>query len=106
MRQDKDGAETLEKSRAAALEDYLRVSLPGFEGPLTLTKLAGGHSNLTYLVEAKSGAFVLKCEPPGNKARSAHDMTREYRMLAGISPYYPLAPRPVLLCEDSAVIGG
>src|SRR5690606_4580938 len=34
-----------------------------------------------------------------------HDMVREYRALAALGPYYPLAPRVFVLCEDPAVIG-
>jgi len=32
-------------------------------------------------------------------------MPREYKLLSVINPYFPLAPRPVLLCEDPGVIG-
>jgi len=32
-------------------------------------------------------------------------MAREFRALKALSPLYPLAPRPVLLCEDTSVIG-
>jgi aminoglycoside phosphotransferase (APT) family kinase protein len=35
----------------------------------------------------------------------AHDMAREYRILAAVNPVYSLAPRPFLLCEDGSVIG-
>ena len=35
----------------------------------------------------------------------AHDMAREYRVLAAVNPVFPLAPRPLLLCEDTSVIG-
>jgi len=32
-------------------------------------------------------------------------MPREYRLLSVINPHFPLAPKPVLLCEDTSVIG-
>ncbi|MEY4421223.1 MAG: hypothetical protein RLZZ498_1819, partial [Pseudomonadota bacterium] len=32
----------------AALEAWLHAHLPGFQGPLTLTKFEGGQSNPTY----------------------------------------------------------
>jgi aminoglycoside phosphotransferase (APT) family kinase protein len=38
-------------------------------------------------------------------APTAHDMPREYRLLAAIHPVFSLAPKPYLLCEDTSVIG-
>ena len=32
-------------------------------------------------------------------------MVREHNLLCAVHPLYPLAPRPILLCEDPAVIG-
>jgi aminoglycoside phosphotransferase (APT) family kinase protein len=32
-------------------------------------------------------------------------MPREFKLLATINPHFPLAPKPVLLCEDSSIIG-
>jgi aminoglycoside phosphotransferase (APT) family kinase protein len=32
-------------------------------------------------------------------------MPREYKLLSVINPRFPLAPKPVLLCEDASVIG-
>jgi aminoglycoside phosphotransferase (APT) family kinase protein len=35
----------------------------------------------------------------------AHDMAREFRVLAAVHPHFPLAPEPYVLCEDPGVIG-
>jgi aminoglycoside phosphotransferase (APT) family kinase protein len=32
-------------------------------------------------------------------------MPREYKLLSVINPHFPLAPKPILLCEDPAIIG-
>jgi aminoglycoside phosphotransferase (APT) family kinase protein len=32
-------------------------------------------------------------------------MAREFRVLRAVHPYFPLAPRPLLLCEDLSIIG-
>ncbi len=64
-----------------------------------------GHSNLTYLVRNESGEFVLRRPPPGPIAPKAHDMVREARILAAVHPGYPLAPRPLLVCDDPSVLG-
>lgn len=91
-----------------ALAAYLRPRLPLDIEPvaeLELTQFAGGHSNLTYLIKFGSHEFVLRRPPVGPVAPTAHDMPREFRLLEAINPHFPLAPRPVLLCEDISVIG-
>ncbi len=65
----------------------------------------GGHSNLTYLIRYGNREFVLRRPPIGPVAPTAHDMPREYKLLSVINPHYPLAPKPVLVCEDTSVIG-
>ncbi len=74
-------------------------------GPLTLQQFPGGHSNLTYLVAAAGGEWVLRRPPLGPVAPRAHDMAREYRLLAALHPVFPAAPKPIALCEDQAVLG-
>ena len=32
-------------------------------------------------------------------------MSREYRWLASVHPFFPLAPRVYALCEDPAIVG-
>jgi aminoglycoside phosphotransferase (APT) family kinase protein len=65
----------------------------------------GGHSNLTYRICFGGREFVMRRPPFGPVAPTAHDMPREYRLLAAINPHFPLAPKPYLLCEDANVIG-
>ena len=49
--------------------------------------------------------FVLRRPPFGPVPPRAHDMAREYRVLAAVHPHFPLAPKPYLLCEDTSIIG-
>src|SRR6266567_1463425 len=72
---------------------------------IEIEQFPGGHSNLTYLVRFGEQEFVLRRPPAGPVAPTAHDMPREFRLLAAIHPEFPLAPRPILLCEDVSVIG-
>lgn len=95
-----------------ALENYVRPRLATLlghdfpsEAPLTIAQFPGGHSNLTYLLRFGESEFVLRRPPFGPVPPKAHDMAREYHVLAAVHPVYSLAPRPFLLCEDSAVIG-
>jgi aminoglycoside phosphotransferase (APT) family kinase protein len=72
---------------------------------LELKQFPGGHSNLTYLVRYGDREFVLRRPPLGPVAPTAHDMPREYKVLSVIHPHFPLAPKPLVLCEDSSIIG-
>ena len=96
-----------------ALDAYLRERLPGQladgaldpAAPLEVEQFPGGHSNLTYCVRFGGLEFVMRRPPFGPVAPTAHDMPREYRLLAAIHPHFGLAPKPYLLCEDAGVIG-
>ncbi len=92
-----------------ALDGYLRQHLqPASFDPsasIELEQFPGGHSNLTYLVRYGTHEFVLRRPPVGPVAPTAHDMPREFNLLSVINPRFPLAPRPVLLCEDASIIG-
>jgi aminoglycoside phosphotransferase (APT) family kinase protein len=89
----------------AALEDYLRRHLPGAGGSFCVEQFAEGHSNLTYLVRIGDAEWVLRRPPFGNQVKTAHDMGREYRVLSKLSAIYEPAPRPVLYCDDAAILG-
>src|SRR6266550_4407192 len=91
----------------AALGCYLREHLisQSADTKIEIAQFPGGHSNLTYRVRYGEQAFVLRRPPIGPVAPTAHDMPREYKLLAVINPHFPLAPKPILLCEDPAIIG-
>jgi aminoglycoside phosphotransferase (APT) family kinase protein len=90
----------------ARLSSYLRRNIPGLTGEIELSQFPSGHSNLTYLIKAGGREFVLKREPPGSKAKSAHDMGREFHVLSRLHGPYPLAPEAVHFCEDGSIMGG
>src|SRR5215471_17376201 len=91
---------------------WLRERLPSCDVPgLDVTRepevaqFPGGHSNLTYLVRFGGVEIVVRRPPFGPVAPTAHDMAREYRWLSAMHRVFPLAPRPYLLCEDTAIVG-
>jgi aminoglycoside phosphotransferase (APT) family kinase protein len=94
-----------------ALDKYLRAELARHSeefdpvAAIEIEQFPGGHSNLTYLVRYGEREFVLRRPPVGPVAPTAHDMPREFKLLTVIHPHFPLAPRPVLLCEDTSIIG-
>lgn len=94
-----------EKFDQAVLSGYLQGKLPGSENPLSIRQFGGGAANLTYLLDYGTHEYVLRRPPLGPVAASAHDMAREYRVLAVLHRAFPYAPRAVLFCEDEAIIG-
>lgn len=88
------------------LEGYLAERLEGRAGgAVSVRQFRQGHSNLTYLVTVGSAEYVLRRPPFGNRVRTAHDMSREYRVLDALAPVFPAAPRPILFCEDETILG-
>ena len=84
----------------AALQRFL-----GSERTLTGTMFAGGRSNLTYAITDGQQRWVLRRPPLGHVLPTAHDMIREHRVLEALSKAGFPAPRPVLLCTDTSIIG-
>jgi aminoglycoside phosphotransferase (APT) family kinase protein len=90
----------------AELAAYLETHVANFRGPLRATKFKGGQSNPTYLIEAASGAYVLRRKPPGKLLPSAHAVDREFRVLAALHATHALpVAQPLHLCTDDGVIG-
>jgi aminoglycoside phosphotransferase (APT) family kinase protein len=87
------------------LARYLEDRIPGFRGPLVATKFAGGQSNPTFMLEARSGRYVLRRQPPGELLKSAHAVDREFRVLVALANTDVPVPRAYHLCEDRDVIG-
>lgn len=87
-----------------ALTSYLDGGLPG-EGPFEVQRHQAGHSNETFFVRRSGREWVLRRPPRGAFLPTAHDVLREHRVLSAIAHTDVRAPRPVLACEDEAVIG-
>ncbi len=74
-------------------------------GPVEVTQYSGGASNWTYRLQYENADLILRRPPTGTKAKSAHDMSREYYVQRALAEYYPVVPEMVLLCQDESVIG-
>ena len=85
--------------------EYLRGSLAGLSGEMVVEQFPSGFSNLTYLIRVGDTELVLRRPPFGTKAKSAHDMGREYRILSALKDVYPYCPRPLIYCGDESVMG-
>lgn len=86
------------------VESWLVNNIAGATAPFTYTQIAGGHSNLTFKVDDAAGhSYVLRRPPLGHRLASAHDMSREHRIIAGLaSSNVPVAPA-LGLCTDESV---
>jgi aminoglycoside phosphotransferase (APT) family kinase protein len=98
-------------------------AVPGIENPLGLATwlagagltelgelravqlIAGGRSNLTYRLDLAGGQIVLRRPPLGHVLPTAHDMSREYRVLSALSGTAVPVPQPLAICADADVIG-
>lgn len=87
------------------VEAFLKDSIPGLEGNLVVEQFPSGYSNLTYLIRVGDRELVLRRPPFGRKAKSAHDMGREYRILSALHPVFPYCPRPLVYTDDLSVMG-
>jgi aminoglycoside phosphotransferase (APT) family kinase protein len=93
--------ESLETGKIVA---YLKEKLPDLDGLVTVQQFHSGFSNLTYLVSVGETELVLRRPPFGKKAKTAHDMSREYRILSALKPVFPYVPEPLAYCDDTAVM--
>ncbi|MBA4369410.1 MAG: phosphotransferase family protein, partial [Desulfobacterium sp.] len=87
------------------VETFIRDSLHYHDGSFFIKQFPSGFSNLTYMVKAGEKEMVLRRPPFGKKAKTAHDMHREYRILSALHPIFPLAPKPLLYSEDPEIMG-
>ena len=102
-----------EELDAKTVSNWLRAQGVDIKGEPTVTQFSGGASNWTYRlqyegaddVEGKSRDLILRRPPKGTKAKSAHDMVREYTVQKALKDAYPYVPKMVALCTDEDVIG-
>jgi aminoglycoside phosphotransferase (APT) family kinase protein len=92
------------------LESWLAANVADAAGPVTSVQLiTGGRSNLTYrlAVDGTGGErlIVLRRPPLGHVLPTAHDMSREFRVLFGLSGTRVPVARPLAICADIDVIG-
>src|SRR6202050_3962988 len=89
----------------ARLEPFLRRHFPDAEGALQIWQFPSGPSYLTYSFHLGTKELVLRRPPFGSKVKSAHDMSREFRVLSKLHSVYAPAPEVLLYCDDASIIG-
>lgn len=90
----------------ARLGNYLAQAAPQLTGARLAARLiSGGKSNLTYVVTTGTGEYVLRRPPLGHVLATAHDMSREYRVISALADTAVPVPQALLLCADESVLG-
>jgi len=87
------------------LIQYLEPILGAKASQIEIKQFPGGFSNLTYLLSSGDEKWVLRRPPFGSKVKSAHDMSREFKILSCLQSVFPYGPVPIHFCEDHNVIG-
>ena len=104
-----DGTSSLSQAQRfelEQLENWLKLEIEGFEGPLKVERFNGGHSNPTYRLTTPKRTYVLRRKPSGPLLLGAHAVDRECRVTRALhSAGFPV-PRPLADCVDPGVIGG
>jgi aminoglycoside phosphotransferase (APT) family kinase protein len=88
-----------------AVEAFLKDRIPGLTGELVVEQFPSGFSNLTYLMKMGDKELVLRRPPFGRKAKSAHDMGREYHVMSALNSVFPYCPKILAYTEDESHMG-
>ncbi len=67
-----------EELNVLAVENWLKQQGIVLAGEAKVTQYTGGASNWTYRLQYDNLDLILRRPPVGTKAKSAHDMAREY----------------------------
>ena len=90
----------------AAVQAWIEVHVPQLQPPLQWTRLEGGHSNLTYLLQDAQGRkAVIRRPPMGELLPKAHDMGREWALISALGSTPVPVPQALGFCEDPTVTG-
>ena len=85
---------------------WIEANVAGTRGPFSATLIGGGRSNLTYAVTGADGRRLVVRRPPlGRVLATAHDVGREFRIIAALGPTPVPVPAALALCTDESVNG-
>jgi aminoglycoside phosphotransferase (APT) family kinase protein len=92
----------LDLDRLAA---WLPGAVPDAGAELGAELIAGGKSNLTYVLTDGTHEWILRRPPLGHVLATAHDMGREFRVMSALQGTAVPVPRTDAFCEDTDVLG-
>ena len=89
---------------ASNVTAWLAEHVPALVPPVRYSLIAGGNSNLTYRCEDAGGnVYVLRRPPLGNVLQSAHDMSREHKIIDALKDSSVPVAKNYGLCQDPSV---
>ncbi len=86
------------------VDAFVKQHVTGLQGTPEIEQFAGGASNLTYLLRYPDRDLILRRPPFGHRAKSAHDMLREAKIMQALKPVYPYVPAVIASCDDASVM--
>jgi aminoglycoside phosphotransferase (APT) family kinase protein len=86
----------------AKFETWIAQHYPDLAPVSDFKRLTGGHSNISIAFHSNRGPMVLRRPPLGHVMQTAHDMSREYRVLQGLDHTPVPTPEPILHANDPA----
>ncbi|MCX6534429.1 MAG: phosphotransferase family protein [Actinobacteria bacterium] len=90
----------------AKVSEWLADNVADARAPFNFQLIAGGRSNLTFLVTDDNGIrYVLRRPPLGHVLATAHDMAREHRIISAVGQTDVPVPATLGLCTDESVNG-
>jgi aminoglycoside phosphotransferase (APT) family kinase protein len=95
----------LTETDLGALDHFLRAQGVARTGELSAELIAGGRSNLTFMVADDGSKWVLRRPPEYGLTPSAHDMAREYRVVSALADTAVPVPSVVAITDDASILG-
>jgi aminoglycoside phosphotransferase (APT) family kinase protein len=84
---------------------YFSANIEGGASARDVELLSGGSSNLTYRVVSPSRSWVVRRPPLGHVLPTAHDMSREFRILSALRDTGVPVPQMIAFGDDLNVMG-
>lgn len=89
----------------ASLDAWLKQNINGLQGDPDVSQYPAGNSNLTYCLRYPGADLVVRRPPFGSTVKSAHSMSREYRIMKALKPVFDAVPEVLAYSDDESVIG-
>ncbi len=87
-----------------SLTRWVAENVKGLEPPLHLSLITGGRSNLTFEIQDNlANRAILRRPPLSHVLPTAHDMTREFKIISALHSTDVPVPVPLALCVDPEV---
>lgn len=84
------------------LRSYFLKHTPFLGEIVALEKFSTGQSNPTYKAHFEKGYYVLRCKPPGDLLKSAHQVDREFRVMKALKDTKVPVPEMIHLVDDES----